>query len=435
MAVAAIRLHPNRDGECKQDKHPTTDHFCECEVLYRSAGNYHEQNVASTSPFFKKEISMMNKDIAKKTARALEKALASLGHELKHGQALDIVASLSGFSHFGALPKAAAEAAPAETALAPLPRALRLPSVDGGYYDRFVLVPPDMGYMAARTYANQVIAAVNFEDHEREECLDGESVEDNIRRRLEARGYVWPNVDTTPDCWDEYNEQSLAEPENWEEVRQHFGLPADLEIRNEEKHIYAWKYGSRDEPGIELDPNVWADWPAARKFFHLPEDIQPSNEVIVKHVQDYWAALVARGNPSTPERTAEADDLSCLHVWRATLYLDGQSVIGAPRIALRLDKRDLREAMLDEYWDDRLNATEATPTVHIEQLDDGTLTGPFEVWIEDCVVGTYDSMAVAVNQAAGAVGPEVPHVWVTGKDSDGEETEIVTFRSGEPALL
>lgn len=360
----------------------------------------------------------MNKDIAKKTARALEKAMASLGHELKHGQALDIVASLSGFSHFGAVPKAPAEAAAVETAPAPLPRALRLPSVDGGYYDRFVLVPPDMGYMEARTYANQVIAAVNFEDHEREECLDGESVEENIRRRLEARGYVWPNVDTTQDCWDEYNEQSLAEPENWSEVRAHFGLPADLEIRNEEKHIYAWKYDSRDAPGIELNPDVLADWPAARRFFHLPEDSQPCNEVIVKHVHDYWAA-----------------DLGCLHVWRATLYLDGQSVIGVPRIALRLDKRDLREAMLDEYWDDRLDATEATPTVHIEQLDDGTYTGPFSVVIDDCIVGTYDSMAVAVEKAAGTISPEVKLIWVTGKDSNGDETEIVGFGFGEPTLL
>jgi hypothetical protein len=338
---------------------------------------------------------MMNKDASKKTARALEKALAELGINLKHGQALGIVAKLSGFSHFGAMPKVEPAAAAPEAISVIPPRALRLPSVDGGHYDRFVLVPPDMGYLEALKYANQVIAEVNFEDQERDECLDGESVEDNIRRRLSARGYVWPNVDTTSDCWDEYNERWLAEPENWPEVRAHFGLPEDLEIRNEEKHIYAWKYGSSDGPGSG-----------------------------------------AHDVPATPESDAGTECLSGPHVWRAALYLDGQTVLGEPRIAVSASKTEVRQLMLDEYWDPRLDSADATPVLHIEQLDDGSHKGPFRL-VQDGEAQweVFDQLLAAARWA----DIRCKHGFSLCEESvaviDADDEELFVFKVGGKGLL
>lgn len=84
-------------------------------------------------------------------------------------------------------------------------------------------------------------------------------------------------------------------------------------------------------------------------------------------------------------------------VWKATLYLDGQSVLGE-WVGLARSANEVRKAVMDLYWDPRLDAGDAHPTIHLEKPGEG-LPGPFEVLIDG---GHYDSvpgMVTAFNLA------------------------------------
>lgn len=80
---------------------------------------------------------------------------------------------------------------------------LRLVSSDESSYDLFATIPGGYGLSMSADVANKVIAEVNQEDHDAEfgGCNDGLSVEENIRRRLEALGFSFVTVIDTV-AWD-----------------------------------------------------------------------------------------------------------------------------------------------------------------------------------------------------------------------------------------
>ncbi len=84
---------------------------------------------------------------------------------------------------------------------------VRLPSSDSSQYDRFAVLPAGLGTTAAIAAANAIIARANKEDHDSQDgtCADGDDVESNVRRGLEALGFIFLPVETTSD-WDEYTE-------------------------------------------------------------------------------------------------------------------------------------------------------------------------------------------------------------------------------------
>ena len=86
---------------------------------------------------------------------------------------------------------------------------VRLPSSDGSQYDRFTVLPAGLSLSSAIAAANEAIQQANKEDHDSEHgtCADGDDVEGNVRRRLEALGFTFLPVENT-NCWDQYVEQA-----------------------------------------------------------------------------------------------------------------------------------------------------------------------------------------------------------------------------------
>lgn len=84
---------------------------------------------------------------------------------------------------------------------------VRLPSTDGSQYDRFTVLPAGLSLASAIAAANEAIQQANKEDHESENgaCADGDNVEGNVRRRLEALGFTFLPVENTKH-WDGYVE-------------------------------------------------------------------------------------------------------------------------------------------------------------------------------------------------------------------------------------
>jgi hypothetical protein len=85
---------------------------------------------------------------------------------------------------------------------------IQLPSQDGhGENALYANIPGNMSVKDAVRFANQVIYEANKEDHESEAgvCLDGESVESNVRRRLTEAGFVFFDLACTLE-WDAYSE-------------------------------------------------------------------------------------------------------------------------------------------------------------------------------------------------------------------------------------
>ncbi len=84
---------------------------------------------------------------------------------------------------------------------------IRLPSVDGhGEYDRYVLLPIGADTNKCLKDINDIIHLVNLEDHENDgECLDGNSVEENIERRLTDLGFTFLKLIETANCWDSFD--------------------------------------------------------------------------------------------------------------------------------------------------------------------------------------------------------------------------------------
>jgi len=82
-----------------------------------------------------------------------------------------------------------------------------LPSCDSSQYDRFTVLPAGLSLTSAISAANEAILQANKEDHESENgtCADGDDVEGNVRRRLEALGFTFLPVEKT-NHWDEYVE-------------------------------------------------------------------------------------------------------------------------------------------------------------------------------------------------------------------------------------
>lgn len=92
---------------------------------------------------------------------------------------------------------------------------VRLPSADDSQYDRFTVLPAGLGLASAIAAANAVITRANREDHDSQDgtCADGDNVEGNVRRGLEALGFIFLPVETTNN-WDEYIESGdLTQPE------------------------------------------------------------------------------------------------------------------------------------------------------------------------------------------------------------------------------
>lgn len=85
---------------------------------------------------------------------------------------------------------------------------VRLPSCDGSQYDRFTVLPAGLSMTSAIAAANVAIQQANKEDHDSADgtCADGDAVESNVRRRLEALGFSFLPVENTNN-WDEYVEQ------------------------------------------------------------------------------------------------------------------------------------------------------------------------------------------------------------------------------------
>lgn len=84
---------------------------------------------------------------------------------------------------------------------------LHFPSTSGADYDFFAVIPENMPLIEATTMANQVIVQTNREDRENDGCcLDGRSVEDNIKSTLSAAGFCFPSEETgtlaVTTCWD-----------------------------------------------------------------------------------------------------------------------------------------------------------------------------------------------------------------------------------------
>ena len=86
---------------------------------------------------------------------------------------------------------------------------VRLPSSDDSQYDRFTVLPAGLSLASAIAAANEAIQQANKEDHDSEDgvCADGDNVEGNVRRRLEALGFSFLPVEIT-NCWDQYVEQA-----------------------------------------------------------------------------------------------------------------------------------------------------------------------------------------------------------------------------------
>ena len=76
-------------------------------------------------------------------------------------------------------------------------------------YDRFTVLPAGLSLASAIAAANEAIQQANKEDHDSEDgtCADGDNVEGNVRRRLEALGFSFLPVEIT-NCWDQYVEQA-----------------------------------------------------------------------------------------------------------------------------------------------------------------------------------------------------------------------------------
>lgn len=86
---------------------------------------------------------------------------------------------------------------------------VRLPSSDGDPYDRFAVLPGGLSIKSAISAANDAIREVNKEEQNSDDgcCADGDNVEGNVRRRLEALGFNFLPMEQT-DCWDRYVEAS-----------------------------------------------------------------------------------------------------------------------------------------------------------------------------------------------------------------------------------
>ena len=83
---------------------------------------------------------------------------------------------------------------------------IRLPSEDESQYDRFAVLPEGISLSSAIEAANAAIKDVNKEDHDSQDgtCKDGDDVESNVRRRLEAMGFSFLPVEDTIE-WDAYH--------------------------------------------------------------------------------------------------------------------------------------------------------------------------------------------------------------------------------------
>jgi hypothetical protein len=84
-------------------------------------------------------------------------------------------------------------------------------------------------------------------------------------------------------------------------------------------------------------------------------------------------------------------------VWKAVLYLDGQSVLGE-WVGLANSANEVREAVMDLFWDPRLDAGDACPTLHLEKPGEG-LTGPFEILVDGDQYNSVPSLITAFNLA------------------------------------
>lgn len=109
-------------------------------------------------------------------------------------------------------------------------RMIRLPSVDGrGECDRFVVIPAEMRVHTALQQINDIIHAVNLEDHQNDgACLDGMTVEDNIERRLTAKGFIFNRPIMTSIEWDAYDPDYVGDRQNVEPI------PTEIEYSREE---------------------------------------------------------------------------------------------------------------------------------------------------------------------------------------------------------
>ena len=89
---------------------------------------------------------------------------------------------------------------------------VRLPSGDGSQYDRHCVLPEGFSLTSAIAAANAAIKEANKEDHDSADgsCVDGDAVESNVRRRLEALGFVFLPVENTLP-WDEYHGEPSQE--------------------------------------------------------------------------------------------------------------------------------------------------------------------------------------------------------------------------------
>ncbi|MBS4020003.1 MAG: hypothetical protein KGZ68_17410 [Dechloromonas sp.] len=126
---------------------------------------------------------------ALKTARDIIAALRAAHNLPPKTQPRDL---LSLISHKAQLPEA--------------PQAIvQLPSSDGSQYDRYTVLPASLSLAGAIDAANCIIRQVNQEDHDNPAggCADGDDVEGNIRRQLEALGFIFLPVERTI-AWDEY---------------------------------------------------------------------------------------------------------------------------------------------------------------------------------------------------------------------------------------
>lgn len=89
---------------------------------------------------------------------------------------------------------------------------VRLPSEDESQYDRFAVLPEGISLSSAIEAANAAIKDVNKEDHDSQDgaCKDGDDVESNVRRRLEALGFSFLPVEKTI-AWDAYHGEPVQD--------------------------------------------------------------------------------------------------------------------------------------------------------------------------------------------------------------------------------
>lgn len=148
----------------------------------------------------------------KAQAKNLVQAMADIGVNLSHGQALEAVAKQYGFANWDTVagvlgtntdPAGITLAIPAQVKSVKGCELLLLTSHDGAWYDRYVIVPPQLDKAVIKERIRKEILRLKEQDAALEDDSEGEYTEVDLSAFVAKLGCLWvSNPTTVGENWD-----------------------------------------------------------------------------------------------------------------------------------------------------------------------------------------------------------------------------------------